>query len=288
MTIFFRFPRNSRRIVPVAALLAVSQAAPALAEKVAWQKLEPGLALANAAAPIKSKVGDSRITVLRVDMARFALKLVTASETGSENKTPKAWAAQAGLLAAVNAGLYARDHKTAVGLMKNFRHVNNPRLARRHRTVLAFNRRTKRVPRAQIIDLTCQKFSRLRRSYNTLIQGIRMIDCRGRNVWSADERTWSMAAVAMDRRGRVLFAFTRSPYAVRDFITILKKLPLNIRNAMYLEGGPVASLYVKAGKVEIEKVGHYRGAQPGDIGNTQSWPVPNVIGVIRRPSAAKK
>ena len=285
MTIFFRF---SAAIPLIALGFSLSVNGSAAAEAISWKRLEPGLSLAEPSAPVKSTVGNSRLTVLRIDMTRFALKLITASETGSGNKSPKAWSAERGLIAAVNAGLYARDRKTAVGLMRNYRHVNNARLVRRHRTVFAFNRRSRRVPRTQIIDLTCQKFARLRRLYNTLIQGIRMIDCRGRNTWSADTRTWSMAAAAMDKRGRVLLAFTRSPYAVRDFITILKKLPLRIRNAMYLEGGPVASLYIKAGGVEIERVGHFRNVQPGDVINTQSWPVPNVIGVVRRSKRAKR
>lgn len=285
MTIFFRV---SAAIPLISLGFGLSIHDLQAAEAISWKRLERGLELAEPLAPVKSTVGDSRVTVLRIDMKRFALKLVTASETGSGNKSPRAWAAEAGLIAAVNAGLYARDRKTAVGLMRNYRHVNNARLVRRHRTVFAFNRRSRRVPRAQIIDLTCQKFARLRRLYHTLIQGIRMIDCRGRNTWSTDTRTWSMAAAAMDKRGRVLFAFTRSPYAVRNFITILKKLPLGIRNAMYLEGGPVASLYVKAGGTEIERVGHFRNVQPGDIVNTQSWPVPNVIGVVRRSRRAKR
>lgn len=43
-----------------------------------------------------------------------------------------------------------------------------------------------------------------------------------------------MAAVAMDKDGNILFIHSRSPYEVRQFIDMLLKAPLNIKNMMYL------------------------------------------------------
>lgn len=257
--------------------------AAARAETVPWRTLEPGLALAEIAAPVKSVAGDSIITVLRADPARFAFKLATISELGGEAKPARDWAKQRGFVAVVNAGLYQTDYRTAVGLMRNYRHVNNPTFKRSYNSVLAFNPRSARVPPVQIIDTRCQTFATVAAQYHTLIQSIRLIDCRGRVVWKQDDRRWSIVVVAMDKRGQVLFAFTRSPYTVHDFATMLRRLPLGVRNAMYLEGGGPASLFVAAGGVRLEKVGSRGTSNAEGLENTSARPLPNVIGLVRRP-----
>ena len=69
-----------------------------------------------------------------------------------------------------------------------------------------------------------------------------MISLKGSNVWKQSEKIYSIAAVAMDKDDNVLFIHSRSPFSVHDFNHILLKLPLNIKNAMYVEGGPEATL----------------------------------------------
>ena len=54
------------------------------------------------------------------------------------------------------------DGVTNVGYMKNFSHVNSPRLGTNYNAVLAFNRVDATVPDVQIIDLKCQDFGRLK------------------------------------------------------------------------------------------------------------------------------
>ncbi len=93
-----------------------------------------------------------------------------------------------------------------------------------------------------------------------------------------------MAAVAMDKAGRVLFVISRSPFTVHDFINILLALPLDIHNAMYLEGGPKASLYISANGTQIEQIGRFETIFLESDTNAPALPLPNVIGVVRKPS----
>jgi uncharacterized protein YigE (DUF2233 family) len=185
-------------------------------------------------------------------------------------------------VAAVNAGMYQQDGFTSVGFMKNYGHLNNPRLGRDN-TVLAFNRVDASVPEVQIIDRECQDFSQVRPKYHSLIQGIRMISCDQRNVWTQRPQKWSTVAVGIDRQGRVLFLFGRSPASVHDFIDALLALPLALYNAMYLEGGPQASLYLTAAGHEMERSGSLEGAFGDAEGMLMAFPLPNVIGVLRKP-----
>ena len=109
-----------------------------------------------------------------------------------------------------------------------------------------------------------------------------MMSCQGHNVWSQQPRLWSIAALAQDEAGRILFLHARSPLSVHDFIAAVQALPLSLTRAMYLEGGPEATLYVNAGGVEIERFGSYETGFNENDDNSSAWPLPNVIGVLPR------
>ncbi len=246
-----------------------------------WQSLEIGLDLGDFRAHILSDVGDSRITVLRIDPERFRLVLANASTMPDlRTRTAREWASDKGLVAAINASMYREDHRTSLGLMRGASHINNAVLTK-DKAVLAFDPMSDAVASVQIIDRDCQDFDTLRPQYGTLVQSIRMVDCHQQNVWGQQPTKWSTAAIGIDKSGRVLFLFTRSPYSTHNFIEILLRLPIDLYNAMYVEGGPEAQLYVNAGGVEVEKFGSFETGFFESDENDQAWPVPNIIGVVR-------
>ena len=252
-----------------------------------WRPLEPGLELAALHAPVESELGDSLIRVLRIDPEHFDLRLLNASaRDDGELRTAREWAREYGLVAAINASMFQTDYRSSVSLMINRAHVNNPRLSKDN-TVLAFDRRDAGAPRAQIIDRACQDFDSLRESYRVLVQSIRMISCEGRNVWAEQSRKWSTAAIGVDDEGRVLFIHSRSPYSVHDLIDMLLALPLSLRNAMYVEGGREAQLYVHTAGEELEFYGSVEMGFLDADANRVAWPIPNAIGVARRESAGR-
>lgn len=252
---------------------------------IEWKELEPGLELAVVNASMKSSHNDSKFTLVRIDPQKHDLKLLMVFELGGKKRTAPEWARQHKLSVVVNAGMFEAhgDQSTAHFYMQNYKHLNNPKIAGQN-AFLAFNRKDDSVPRVQIIDRRCQDFQKLRKKYHTLIQGIRMVDCRQKNTWSLQQKKWSMVVAAVDKKGHVLFLFTRSPYRVHNYIKMLLALPLGIHNMMYLEGGPEASLYVSAGDTKIEKVGSYETGFNENDRNQEFWPIPNVIGVAKKVS----
>lgn len=272
-----------RRRVPLALVLAGAALAATPARAAGeWRLLEPGLELAELPLPAASDLGDSRLSVLRIDPARFDLVLLNASAPGQDQPlTARAWCEQAGLAAAINASMYQTDFKTSVGLMRTAEHVNNAHLGK-DRAVLAFDRADDGVPPADIIDLTCQDFAALRARYRTLVQSIRMVSCTGENRWQQQPRKWSTAAIGIDKHGRVLFMHCRSPYTTHDLIEGMLALPLDLAKAMYVEGGPEAQLYLRSGDFELERVGSFETGFMETNANTAAWPVPNVVGIVRR------
>ncbi len=246
-----------------------------------WNKVDEGLHLGEFTSLGESKFKDSRITIVKIDPRFHSFRLLCASEHGKAKMTVKKWCQKHSLLSAINAGMYQEDGIKNVGYMKNFSHINNPRLNPAYKAVLAFNPIEPTLPEIQIIDLQCQDFGRLRDKYQTLVQNIRMISCHQENVWSKQDKRWSMAVFGMDKKGNALFLFTESHYSGHDFANLLLSLPISIHNAMYLEGGQEASLYFSANEVEFERMG--RPASPYENDTLPvARSIPNVIGIVKK------
>lgn len=253
------------------------------AQESPWRMADEGLYVGEFDSPQKSEIGDSKITIVKIDPDYYDFKLLSASENNDSSRTVRQWAQKYNLVAAVNAGMYQQDYRTSVGYMRNFDHVNNPSFNNGN-TVFVFNALDSTVKPAQIIDRTCQDFETIRQKYHSMVQSIRMINCRQENVWSQQPKKWSMVVLGADMEDNILFIFSRSPYSVHDFINILLRLPISIYNAMYLEGGPEATLYFSAGDVNFEKTGSFENT----FLDSAAWPVPNVLGIVKKQVKSKK
>ncbi len=247
-----------------------------------WAQLEPGFSIQVFDSPVKSRLGDSRITVLKIDPEKFDFEIYCASQYNNKLRTVKEWAQDFNLVAAINAGMFAKDYLTSVGFLKSGDHVNNPTVNHSYNCVFACGPLEDGLPAARIIDRQCENFPDLRKKYRSFVQGIRMISCHQKNVWEQQPNQWSIAALGFDKGGNILFIHCRSPYTVHDFINILLKLPLEIRNAMYLEGGPPASLYYSLQGLQNELAGSYETDFLLNNNNQISWQIPNVIGVKKK------
>lgn len=243
-----------------------------------WESLQSGLDFAVADAPILCNIGDAKIRVLRIDPEYFRFRLLSTKELKHQNLTASQWAKQYNLTAVINAGMYQMDHQTNVGYMRNFDFVNNARVGKDN-CLLAFNPKDNKLPLVQIIDRTCQDWQKLMLQYQSLTQSIRMVDCQQKNRWGQQAKYWSMVAIAVDKQDRVLFLHSRTPYSVRDFIHQIQQLPLDIYNAMYLEGGPEASFYLQHPKTQLSAIGSYETGFYESDDNDRFWPIPNVIGI---------
>jgi uncharacterized protein YigE (DUF2233 family) len=274
-------PRTALLVMLIAIFSTILSPRMALSKNDLWKRIDKGLYVGEFAFPVKSKLNASGITIVKVDPKGYSFKLLCASEYGKIKMTPKAWCQKHRLITATNAGMYQEDGIKNVGYMKNFHHTNNPKLSAVYKAVLAFNPIESTFPEVQIIDLTCQDFEKLRFKYQTLVQNIRMISCQQENVWSKQDKRWSMAIFGIDKGGNALFIFTKSPYSGYEFANILLSLPISIHNAMYLEGGQEASLYFSANDVEFERIG-FRASLNENDHISVARPVPNVIGIVKK------
>jgi hypothetical protein len=250
-------------------------------ESAVWKNLEKGLDVGIFQAPKKSAFGDSLIRILRADTAFFGLRLLNASSSVKKTRwSVKNWAKNNALVAAINASMYQKNGLSSISYMKTRQHTNNPWVSK-DKTILAFNPTDTDLQPVQIIDSDCEDFSTLRKQYETLIQSIRMVSCHGENMWQPQNKMWSTAAMGLDSQGRILFIHVRSPYTTHDLTHMLLQLPINLKQAMYLEGGADAQLYINTGNEEYEFIGSYSTGSREHDENIYSHPVPNVLGLVR-------
>lgn len=269
-------------MILTALLAAVATAAPA------WRPIAPGIEYA--AVPVERPVsaGDGILHVVRIDPARAELRAHMASEPGERARTAKDWCAVKGLAVAINLGMYQGDMNSNVGYARKGTVKSNGRF-NAYKSYLAFGPRTSGLPRAILLDAEDPDARGRLADYDTVVQNLRLIRAPGTSVWEKQGKRWTEAAIASSRDGRILFLFTRTPFTMWEFNRAVLALPLGIRNAMHVEGGPEASLSIRTPAFELHMGGSYgSGARESDASSAQ-WPIPNVIGVVadRRASSGR-
>ncbi len=260
------------------AIVALILAWPALAG--AWQELEHGLWLGEFHAPVPSPVGDSIITILKIDPASFTFHVLMASEHG-EPRTLERWAEGHALVAAINGSMYLPNHRTSTGLMRCGGHLNNGTINARFGAFFVTEPRRENIARVQIVDRKLQDWRAALADYGCVVQNYRIISLNEKNLWSQDGNIFSVSSVGMDESGNVLFMHSRSPFSVHDFAKNLLLLPIDIRNAMYVEGGREAGLYVHSKFMNRAWSGSYSSLFfPSST--PKLHPLPNVLGIRRK------
>ena len=282
-----------------------------------WIQLEPGLDLASFPAYIPSGPDDAylqkdAITVLRIQPDKFEFVLLTSSEKGTQ-LTPAQWAEHNGLTAVINASMYLPDNRTSTGYLRNGDHINNGYVNKRfgsffvaspvenvadnatNSTLPAGSRTAPQsnatlqtnstaqptpLPLAAILDKQADDWERLIKHYRIVVQNFRMINAARVPLWPEDGDAFSIAAVAMNDTQDILFIHCRPPLTVRQLTDSLLELPLGIVRAMYVEGGPQASLHIRTGS--MRKTWSGRHASDFWSGAQTEWMLPNILGIRRR------
>ncbi len=270
-----------------AVILALVPASVGVAQSE-WETLAPGMERTTFVAANPNPVGDSRITVIRIDPELWELDIVGLTMSGEESRrTAREWCEDYELVACINAGMFATDYRTHVGYLRVGDHVNNGHV-NAYQSVAAFDpREGSGLPPFRIFDLDAPgvTMEAILEDYATVIQNLRHIKRPGLNRWSRQLKRWSEAALGEDEAGRVLFIFSRSPFSMFDLNRELLAAGIGLVAAQHLEGGPEAQLFLRVGDVQLEMFGSYETVFREDDVNESPWPVPIVLGVRPRRAA---
>src|SRR5262249_10602392 len=160
----------------------------------------------------------------------------------------------------------------SIGLLVANSSVNRDRDNERLGAFLAFDPIDEKDAPVVLTGRDCAGFDlpALRRRYPSIVQNYPLLDCDGQPGAWRDARSFSAAAVGLDAEGRPVFVHARAPAQMSAFADLLARRGL--RAAMYVEGGPQASLYVRDGDVEVAEMG------TGLLPNSSFFQIPSVLG----------
>ena len=254
-----------------------------------WRTLADGLELSVHTAlhlvdgAFQPARGEDIFAVVRIDPEKYEFFLYMASEHGSALSLAD-WAKQKGLLAAINASMYLPDKSTSTGHMQSLTHVNNDRIGGRLGAFFLaepLNPEENSLPLADIIERAHPEWAERLNSYAIRVQNFRLVTAEGHIPWKKDGPAHSIAAIATDAQGRILFAFSEYPMPIATFAEYLLRWPdLNIQTAMYVEGSDDSGLFVLD---EQQRPLVWSGRTSVlNTKNPQPVPLPNILGIRAR------
>lgn len=227
------------------------------------------------------EAGDRTLTVVRVDLRRYRLEVRSSLRDGAP-RALDAWVRDTGLSGGINAGMFLPDRRP-VGTLVDRGTVLSDRNPSRFDAIVGWDARGSAGP-IGVGGAGCSTGRRaILRRYASAVQGFRMmIDCRGRPRAWPTRRIYSAAAFGRDAQGRAVFVHSRTPYRMDVLSRMMVDLDLGIRGLVYMEGGPEASLVVRAPPHEVTEIGSWEdGFNPNDD-NRRLWEIPSVIGFAPR------
>ena len=254
-----------------------------------WVTLTKGIQYREINAPVKSKIGDSKISLVRLDRDLFEFDVFSATNYDSIPKTVDRWAKKHKLNIVFNSGMYSQENTLlSRAFLKSGKHVNNPSIIEDFNLMLAMSPNTIHRENIEVLDLTCENFDQIKNEFNSYAQGLRMIDCNGKPMfWKKKIQSCSMIIAAEGTDNKFYIIFCRSPYTHNQMIEFMLKMPYGIRNAIYLEGGPETSLFIDVNGHHIQKVGSWVSETWESDENKHFWSLPNVVGIKNRSQNKK-
>ncbi len=227
-------------------------------------------------------VGDRVATIVRVDLARYRFSFLTEARDG-RRRPLDAWVRDHGLAGGINAGMFLPDGRTC-GFLQERGQVLNTRRPAHWDAVIGFDPLRAGGAAFAIGGAGCPGgLDAMRGTHGSLLQSAHvLIDCAGRARTDWRTSRYSMAALGADREGRAVLVHVRTPYRMHLLARTLADLDLGIRGLVYMEGGPEASIVVRAGGEHLALMGSYEdGFWPRDD-NHEMWDLPNVVGFAPR------
>jgi hypothetical protein len=270
-------------LIPALLLMVASATDLGSSGRVEWKVLAPGLELTAFKAVHAAAVGDSKITVLRIDPALWDLEFAGSSQSaGAEEHTAKEWSVGRHFVAVINAGMFRASGESHVGYLRYQDQLYSKTITS-YLSLAAFGPEDGKLPRFRIFDVESPRdIPNIAKGYKLAVQNLRLIEHPGANKWGKQGRKWSEAALGEDRSGHILFIFARAPFSMYEINEELLAARVGVVAAQHLEGGPEAQLYIHAGGTELEMFGSYETAFEETDANSRPWPIPNVLAIRPR------
>jgi hypothetical protein len=269
-----------------AEIAAAIDAAVAPSPCAAPAELGPSLTAEQVALTFTPAAGPPCIDLVRADVAtRYRLRVLTSARQDRRSQPAPTWRETYHLVAVTNAGMFHSDGKPVALIVEDGDAVSKNN--KKYPGYLAFDPHDATDPPVAIAGRDCAGFSLddLRKRYRSIVQSPRLLGCSGEALPWQDKKQYSAAAIGLDRSGRVVFIHARAALTMAELSQTLASLDL--AGALFLEGGPEASLAVRGSEGELLRMGSYETGFVENDANQAFWWLPNVIGLEARVPALK-
>ena len=197
--------------------------------------------------------------VLKFDPRLFSFTVYSETIDKTPKKSLQSWIGEYGLKAAINASMYLPDEKTSIGYLRKDTLINNKHKGKKlgaYFVSLPYERYAGTIPDCAILyadDPELERFflrderertlENVLRKYKIVVQNFRIFDLgENQSSWKGSRRH-SIAAIAQDKDNKILLMYASNPMTIEEFQTILQNNSLlNIKRAMYVEGGSEAGM----------------------------------------------
>jgi hypothetical protein len=279
----------AEKAAPAAKPVAPNASTPLLPCPVPHAALGPGLEIERWVldVPTATPTAPPCVDVVRADATRFTLKVLSTHNEITDAVPPDkrgrdamGWLSAFHLSAVTNAGMF-HESGEPVGLIVAdgaARSNDNAKMS----GYLAWDPIDASDPPVTLAGRDCPDFdlAKLRARYHSIVQSYRLLGCDGGALPWKDPKQYSAAAIGLDRARRIVFLHARAAVTMAELSKELASHDLV--GALFLEGGPEASLVAKGSEGELAVVGSYETNFVENDENKSFWWLPNVIALEPR------
>ena len=222
-----------------------------------WHALRPGVEFATLRGEPWCRRGSTSIAALRLDPARVRIEV--RSFLREPERRPLdilTWQRRANALAVFNAGQYYADG-TYMGLLASRGVVLSRRPHATFKAALVAGLRGGRAG-AHVLDLARQPLDPDSLGWSEVAQSFMLFDRGGTVRVRHSDQVANRTAVAEDRGGRLVVLTTEGGYTLWDLAQMLKAMPLDLTEAMAVDGGLEGEMVVSAGRFRYASFGQWR------------------------------
>jgi hypothetical protein len=244
-----------------------------------WRTLRPGAEFATFRGDVWCKRGPGEVAAIRLDPARVRLRVrhYTLMAEGYPLNIVE-WKRRTGALAVFNAGQYYEDF-TYMGLLVCDGRVVSGTLHPGYKAALVAAPDSG-GPGARVVDLTREPIDPRHPGWREVAQSFMLFDRTGTVRIRKSDRIANRTVVAEDRRGRLLVITSEGAYTLSDFAELLKATPLEIVQAMCMDGGYEAEMCVSVDKFRYASFGRWEKDADAAESPGAMTPLPTVVTVM--------